>query len=94
MAGQVCPVCHYTGFQRVVEVVRYSLFNLTADVLRFLFFKESKGCKLTNVIVLGLMPNRSDEMDFYSFCDQLYYMSNVKDKIRSYPCCDFPFHYP
>lgn len=43
------------------------------------------------MIVLGLMLNHSDEMDFYSFCDQLYYMSNVKDKVSSYPCCDFPF---
>lgn len=57
----------------------------------FNFFKESKGCKLTNVIVLGPMLNHSDEMDFCSFCDQLYYTSNVKNKVSSYPCCDFPF---
>lgn len=35
--------------------------------------------------------NQSDEMDFYSLCDQLYYMPNVKDEVRSYPFCDFPF---
>ena len=42
---------------------------------------------------MRLMLDHSDETDFDRFCDQLYYyyMSNVKDKVSSYPCCDFLF---